>query len=375
MVYHGTLNQADVSYLLDCLAGEDIKPLFVDPPGSMATGVLVAVSRDYCRTLVEEHMAILEKRGGVVFGKFRFQRKAVGGTSLGLEAMGRESFEGNDVGAFAECVRADLSSGRDVSLFIRDPEPPGRLWRAKIEQIDFNAAGRGDSLPRPRSSFAPPQFPGVQDVKELIPPYYFLDQSRENLGFHCNFWFLVSSWEPVEPASVPFCSRTNSHKIVYSTQVLYPAAIMYDPAGVHRLAADDAAGSDVFPALGPELRRTIETVFAAFSTVRFTPAAIREFAGGPDDFKKQAVKRLLKVEMSEASQEVLKVISSPVVSASDLREFKLTGNGGGGRLAAGLLGRKLVVVGMDSQHRSPTAFWNEMARRWSDEKDRDSASK
>lgn len=222
--------------------------------------------------------------------------------------------------------------------------------------MSFNHASRGAT--RLPGCFEPPTFAEHSEVRNLIPRYYWSDESRDDLVYHCNFWFLLDSLNEVNIALLSqLLDLETGAPITLATQVLYPAEVSFDETNISEV--DDL--DSITPSGAPPSRppRILQHLNDSLQYVEFTERALSDLAAAPDDFQKQVIQLTLRLERREGSLDKLGVKFEHVKGTKDLLEFEPTG---GGRLFLGTAD-SLVVFALSSQHPERN-FYQRLVTRW-----------
>lgn len=204
-----------------------------------------------------------------------------------------------------------------------------------------------------------------------VPEYYWLDQDRQNLRYHCNFWFLLGSLQPVDPGLLSDVEDLGTgERVTLATQVLYPALVRFPVDGVAAPARESAVPESATAAWSASEQRLSHELLDVFApTVRFTAEALKELAKSDQTTRRQVIKLVQKLAEHRGPLETVGERSGRPAGPGheDLWEFYVTG---AGRVAIGDWGAgRRLVVGLTAQH--PTEkFWKAMAGRWKSERGR-----
>jgi hypothetical protein len=359
LVYYERISENFLELLDDPIALEGMARRIrrlreIEYPQKRDVGLLVAVSRQYQADGIEQHQQILKKYGKVVFGKFRFTRSGVGSTALDLENAGRERYEGVNVSILSQRVSDHLQQNRLLYLYILDPDPPASLWRGLIDTVSFSTAGQDNA------TFTVPEFK-VGQTGRLIPSYYWFEDESQELKYHCNFWFLLRSLEAIDPKALSCMEDLEREEaITLATSQLYPAEVAVEPTCIDILGARQAE-LQVSEEEPGRVRVAIGSIIHALKRVKFTKRARRDLERCHNDMLHQVIDLVIQMERAGSELQQMAVRKNKV-GTKGLMEFAPTA---AGRVAAGWLGGKWWIVGINEDHKDH--FWQEMTQAWREE--------
>jgi hypothetical protein len=325
-------------------------------PSDGVTGVLVAISRRYADDTIRAHQDVRAHRGAVAFGKFLYRRERPGdSTSVKpVSILGRERHEGPAIGFFERRAKAWLGSGRLLSLFVLDPDPPANMWMGRIAQVAMRtSAGHAPD-------FSPPEFPGYA-ARDVVPSYYWLEpQKRVHLKYHCNYWFLISSLEQISAdALLDMRDLETDDGVTLATAQLYPAEVSLPEKAVVTLSSRPPRSPLVSPAL-----RSVFLDFPALlrglTRVKLVASAQRDLAHSEQAMVDQTADLVVRMERCGRDVRAIGVRFEPVPESHGLMEFYVAN---ASRVAAGWLADDWWIVGLSAAH-PDDHFWKLAKRRW-----------